>query len=69
MRRAAATESGKISLVERLGGVTYAHALLANGLMITVESREAGAFEIGKTQIFGVSFQRALLFGTDGIRL
>ena len=66
---AAGALSGKVSIVERLGGVTYAHVLLANGSMITVESREAGAFEIGQTQIFGVDFQRALLFGADGTRL
>ncbi|RUU97424.1 sn-glycerol-3-phosphate ABC transporter ATP-binding protein UgpC [Mesorhizobium sp. M6A.T.Cr.TU.017.01.1.1] len=59
--------SGKISLVERLGGVTYGHALLASGSMITVESRDTDRFEIGKTEIFG--FQRAFLFGADGVRL
>ncbi|TIS99623.1 ABC transporter ATP-binding protein [Mesorhizobium sp.] len=64
---AAGTLSGKISLVERLGGVTYGHVLLASGSMITVESREADRFEIGKTEIFGL--QRAYLFGADGIRL
>ncbi|WP_263481892.1 ABC transporter ATP-binding protein [Mesorhizobium sp. ES1-1] len=64
---AAGTLSGTISLVERLGGVAYAHAVLADGSMITVESRDAHNFEVGKTQVFGL--QRAFLFSADGMRL
>jgi lactose/L-arabinose transport system ATP-binding protein len=66
---AAGALSGKVSLVERLGSVTYAHALLADGSMITVESRDAHRLEIGKTQVFGVDSKRAFLFGADGVRL
>ena len=66
---AQATLSGTITLVERLGGVAYAHAQLEGGEAITVESRDAREFSAGASTRFGIDPQRAFLFGTDGRRI
>jgi lactose/L-arabinose transport system ATP-binding protein len=60
---------GEVTVVERLGGVTYVHASLADGSMITVESRGDATFEPGKTARFGVDSEKAFLFDGDGRRV
>ena len=65
---AAAVLSGKIPIVERLGGVAYAHALTEDGNTITVESRDAREFTAGATTRFGIDPKRAFLFDKDGRR-
>jgi hypothetical protein len=64
--KASASISGR---VERPGGLTHVHALLDDGSMITVESREAGTAAIGEKASFGVDAGRTFLFGADGTRL
>ncbi|NGN43212.1 sn-glycerol-3-phosphate ABC transporter ATP-binding protein UgpC [Mesorhizobium sp. CGMCC 1.15528] len=61
--------SGKVTLVERLGGVTYAHAQLPEGGTITVESRDARSFNAGDGARFGLDGSRAFLFDQDGKRI
>jgi lactose/L-arabinose transport system ATP-binding protein len=64
-----ASLSGNITIVERLGGVAYAHAQLAEGTTITVESRDAHSFNAGETARFGIDGKRAFLFDEDGKRI
>ena len=64
-----ATLSATITIVERLGGVAYAHARLAEGGAITVESRNAHEFATGATARFGIDPKRAFLFDKEGQRI
>ncbi|MBN9221986.1 MAG: sn-glycerol-3-phosphate ABC transporter ATP-binding protein UgpC [Mesorhizobium sp.] len=64
-----ATLSGKITIVERLGGVSYAHAQLGNGDMLTVESRDAREFSTGVETSFGIRQSRVFLFDKQGRRV
>ena len=57
------------TIVERLGGVAYAHARLAEGGAITVESRNAHEFATGATARFGIDPKRAFLFDKEGQRI
>ena len=60
---------GRVTVVERLGGVAYVHATLADGTQITVESRDGRAFEPGKLERFAFDQNRTFLFGEDEKRL
>ncbi|MBX3583097.1 MAG: ABC transporter ATP-binding protein [Rhizobiaceae bacterium] len=60
---------GTVSVVERLGGVSYVHASLADGSQIAVESRDSRAYQAGQNHAFAFDTDRALLFGSDGRRL
>jgi lactose/L-arabinose transport system ATP-binding protein len=60
---------GRITVVERLGGITYVHALLADGSALTVENRNTGDFRQGEPTRFGFDAARAFLFGEDGKRI
>ncbi|MGS1094941.1 ABC transporter ATP-binding protein [Aquamicrobium terrae] len=66
---AAAALTGLVTLMERLGGVSYAHAQLGNGESLTVESRDARSFAAGDEARFGIDPARAFLFDEDGRRL
>jgi len=66
---ATAALAGKVTLVERLGGVAYAHAQLDDGSAITVESRDAHEFSAGMMGRFGPDPRRAYLFDTEGNRI
>jgi lactose/L-arabinose transport system ATP-binding protein len=61
--------NGAVSVVERLGGVTYVHAALADGSQITVESRDPRGFEVGCDYGFALDASRAFLFDSEGERL
>ncbi|MEQ1943220.1 ABC transporter ATP-binding protein [Mesorhizobium sp. VNQ89] len=61
--------SGTVSVVERLGGISYVHAMLADGSTITVESRNPRAHHVGQSRTFAFDAERVLLFGNDGKRL
>jgi lactose/L-arabinose transport system ATP-binding protein len=60
---------GTVSVVERLGGLTYVHASLSDKTALTVESRDLRGFEVGTTRRFAFDSQRAFLFGGTGQRL
>jgi lactose/L-arabinose transport system ATP-binding protein len=60
---------GTVSVVERLGGVTYVHATLADGSRITVESRDPRGFEVGRDYGFALDASHAFLFDSEGERL
>jgi lactose/L-arabinose transport system ATP-binding protein len=60
---------GRITVIERLGGVTYVHASLADGTALTVESRDGRDFRQGDVRRFGIDAARAFLFDGDGRRI
>ncbi|BCH21979.1 sugar ABC transporter ATP-binding protein [Mesorhizobium sp. L-8-10] len=60
---------GRITVIERLGGVTYVHASLADGNSLTVESRDAADLRQGESARFHFDAARAFLFGEDGRRI
>jgi ABC-type sugar transport system ATPase subunit len=60
---------GMVSVVERLGGLTYVHASLSEGTALTVESRDPRGFEVGTAARFAFDARRALLFDAAGQRL
>jgi lactose/L-arabinose transport system ATP-binding protein len=64
-----ASLSGTVSVVERLGGVSYVHATLADASHIALESRDPRAHQIGQTYAFAFRADSALLFASDGERL
>ncbi len=66
---AGASIEGKVVLVERLGSVTYVHAVLRDGTAIAVESRDGKAFREGQTCRFGIDTEKAFLFDASGARL
>ncbi|WP_274627408.1 ABC transporter ATP-binding protein [Arvimicrobium flavum] len=66
---AAATLEGRLTMVERLGGVTYGHAALADDSMITVESRGDAEFVDGAETRFGIDPQKVYLFDSEGRRI
>jgi lactose/L-arabinose transport system ATP-binding protein len=66
---AASTISGKVTLVECLGNVTYFHAVLADGSMITVQSQGNVRPAVGETSIIGLDAARVFLFDAAGRRL
>jgi lactose/L-arabinose transport system ATP-binding protein len=60
---------GRITVVERLGAITYVHASLADGTALTIESRDAGDFSQGQQARFGFDAARGFLFDADGKRI
>ena len=64
-----ATLAGQISVVERLGGVTYVHASLGDGTMITVETRDDKGFGEGADARFGIDGSKVFMFDADGQRI
>jgi ABC-type sugar transport system ATPase subunit len=60
---------GDVTVVERLGGVTYVHASVADGSMITVESRGEAPFTIGTRTRLGIDAQKVFLFDGVGKRV
>ena len=65
----ATTIEGKVTVVERLGGLTYIHAALADGNGLVVESRDARDVRPGDLSRFGIDATRAFLFDGDGKRV
>jgi lactose/L-arabinose transport system ATP-binding protein len=63
------TIEGKVTVVERLGGVTYIHAALEGGTALVVESRDARDITPGDLGRFGINASRAFLFDRDGTRV
>jgi len=61
--------NGKVSVIERLGGVTYVHAVLGDGSQVTVESRDPRRYEIGRDERFAIDASRGFLFDEAGKRL
>jgi lactose/L-arabinose transport system ATP-binding protein len=59
---------GTVSMVERLGGLSYIHATLADATQITVETRDARGYEIGRSYRFAFDPGLAFLFDGDGRR-
>ncbi|MGI6854704.1 ABC transporter ATP-binding protein [Mesorhizobium sp. 1B3] len=66
---AAGAVEGKVTVVERLGGVTYIHAALADGNPLVVESRDARNVQPGDTGLFGIAPTKAFLFDDGGKRV
>jgi lactose/L-arabinose transport system ATP-binding protein len=60
---------GDVTVVERLGGVTYVHASVADGSMITVESRGEVPFSTGTRTRLGIDAQKVFLFDGVGKRV
>ncbi|MBS3648508.1 sn-glycerol-3-phosphate ABC transporter ATP-binding protein UgpC [Pseudaminobacter sp. 19-2017] len=60
---------GTVSVVERLGGLTYVHASLSDKSALTVESRDPRGFDLGTTRRFAFDPRRAFLFDGTGQRL
>ena len=55
-------------LADRLGGLSYIHATLADATQITVETRDARGYEIGRSYRFAFDPGLAFLFDGDGRR-
>ncbi|MCO5080567.1 MAG: sn-glycerol-3-phosphate ABC transporter ATP-binding protein UgpC [Rhizobiaceae bacterium] len=61
--------AGEVSVIERLGGVTYVHANLSDGSLVTVESRTDEPFETGAKARFGIDAGKVFLFDAEGQRV
>jgi len=60
---------GTVSVIERLGGVSYVYVQLPDGSVVTVERREHEHIEPGQVHRFAVNPARVFLFDNAGFRV